>query len=80
MGDERGAERRIKVGGVEVEERKVMNREVSRRRGARAPDSQPGGPASQAQSGAGEPGRGSELSTLSAWVTSIEITHDMNHL
>lgn len=68
------------MGGVEVEERKVMNREVSKRRGARAPDRQAGGPESQAQSGAGGPGRGSELSTLSAWVSSIEITQDMNHL
>lgn len=57
-------------GGVEVEERSVMNREATRTRGGWKPelqtDRQAGGPASQAQSGAGRPGRGSELSTLSA--------------
>lgn len=43
-------------------------------------DRQAGGPGNQAQSGAGGPGTGSELSTLFAWVSSTEITHNMNHL
>lgn len=71
-------------GGVEVEERKKGNEqrddENNERMGARAPDRQAGGPANQAQGGAGGPGKGSELSSLSAWVSSTEITHDMNHL
>lgn len=82
MSEERRAEE-DKGGGAEVEERRVMNRgnkNNERRMGARAPDRQAGGPASQAQSGAGGPGSRSELSTLSAWVSSAEITHNMNHL
>lgn len=65
----RGAEER----GTEVEERRVTRR----RQGA--PDMQAGEPATVAQSGAGGPGNRSELSPLSPWVSSVEITHNMKY-
>lgn len=78
MGDEGGG------GGVEVGERKGNEQRgdenSERRMEARDPDRQAGGPGNRAQSGAGGPGTGSELSTLSAWVSSMEIAHTMNHL
>lgn len=56
-------------------EARASDQQIDRQAGGRA-----GGPGNQAQSGAGGPGTGSELSTLFAWVSSMEITHNMNHL
>lgn len=71
-------------GGVEVEEeRKVMNRETTRPTRGWAPELQTDRQAGQRikpRAAQGGPGKGSELSSLSAWVSSTEITHDMNHL
>lgn len=51
-----------------------------RRMEGRDPDRQAGGPGYGAQSGGGGAGTGSELCSLSAWVLSMEIAHNMNHL
>lgn len=66
---------------------KVMNGEAmrknKRRMEARAPDRQAGRQAGQGikpRAVQGGAGRGSELSTLSAWVSSMEMAHNMNHL
>lgn len=75
---ERGEE--DKGGGVEVEERKVTNRKATRGgKEARDPDRQAGGPASKPRAEQG--GQAEDQSCLpSAWVSSTEITHGMNHL
>lgn len=91
-GGEMGRGRAARKVGVEVGEVKVMSRQVTRATGSgggggvmedpeRQIDRRAGGragrPGNRAQSGAGT---GSELPSLLVWVSSMEITHSMNHL
>lgn len=69
--------RRAEDEGAEVEEEEE---EEERRVREGAPDRQAGGAAGEAQSGAGGPGSRSEPAPLSSWLSSVEITHNMNYV